>query len=272
MKLGKKVFALCCISTIVLSFGACKPDATEHITTTTTGVQETAPTQLPTEPPATEPPQTEVTAAPVEATSPAKKTNAEIIELYNAAYNKTKAAGTLLGADNTTVTEVYLSGKKNEMLSKLMPSAMGMFNKPRSDNPLPPHEMTTSQVTEADVLSVDFRDDGSTYYIKLMPADATNISPGSAGAGKFFQPLPDIATVYLEPFGLKWTSGTKEENAWLEYSGGSCEVTVNKASGMIVSAKYVCLGSVNINNAQLGININGAKIPMETVTIYPAPQ
>lgn len=274
MKTVKKVIALSCVLSMAACFASCKPDNPAEGSTTAPVVTETQQPVTETTTEITEALTTEqtqpVTQAPT-TTVPAQKTAAEIIAIFNDAHNNTKAAGNFFGTNNTTATEIYLNGKLNGALSPIVSMAIGLFNKSIHTNPLPPAALATSQITESDLLSVDFKDNGATYYIKLVPIDGVNITPGSAGPGRVFEPLPDIAKDYLEPYGLTWTSGTRDDNVKLEYSGGYCEATIDKATNRFISATYSCKGAVHIDNGKFyGQSINQAKVPMETITVYPA--
>lgn len=269
MKKAKRLVALCCIGTIAVCFAACKPDTPEEITTTSE-VQQTETTTQEAES-TTLPPETTTETA----TEGAKEqTKAEILAIYNEAYNKTKAAGSLLGKDVMSTGDVIWGGNPNKTLTNVVSTIVKASYESSTTNALSPKAsgFETSKLTEEDLASAEIKDNGNSWYVKLVPVDSENPTPGSAGAGRLFDIMPDI-TPYLDiiPGGIKFTSGTAAENMVVKYSGGYAEVTIDKTSGMITSAKYDAVCTLNINNAKVvGLTVNGASIRIEIVTSFPA--
>lgn len=264
----KRIIALCCVGVTAVCFASCKPDAPEAVTTTTTEpVSETTTVETtagaPSEPGET-PAQT--TQAPA---APAQLSTAEIVEIFNLAYNKTKATGSFIGQDQMTIDEVKLSDKKNSMVSGLAASAVGAFYTPKANNQLYPQAngFDTSQLTEADLSAAEIKDNGATYSVKLTPIESVNPTLGSAGAGRMFDLLPPIGP-YFEDYGGTWTTGTADDNIKVTYNG-YCEATIDKNSGLFTAAYYNVRILLEINNGKLYLPVNGAAIDLTMTSRFP---
>lgn len=256
----KKLAAICLAGILTICFASCKPDSSVGVSTTVSSTESTVPVT------------TDATESTQAATTAVQRTNAEIVELYNAAYNKTKATGTFLGTDQLNLGEMSLSGKVNPSLTKMCSGFGSMFFESKNTNILPPmvDGFETSKLTEADLSTIHFEDRGASYYIRMVPVDSENPTAGSPGAGRLFDVSINFVSYFEKIPGFTWTQGTTADNVKTIYSGGYCEVVIDKATGLFTSATYESRSVLHIDNAKIGISINDASVEMIIVTKYPA--
>lgn len=260
MKRTKKLVALGCIGAMVVCFASCQADQPISGSTSGPSASETVTAQ----------PETQTdSATQTETTSestvqvPSKLSDAELMELFCTAYNKAKASGSFLGTETVDIGDVYWNNKKNNLLTSVAGMAAGGDAGTKTGQPMPPHNAATLTLAQADVKSIEYQDQGAAYQIKLTPPKAINPVPGSEGAGKLFELLPDV-NLYLDKVpNFKWTEGTKDENLQVVYGDGYVEATIEKASGNLTSAKFVCNISIRIKNAMAaGIKVSQVSVPV----------
>lgn len=184
------------------------------------------------------------------------ETKAEIVAAYAAAYNKTKAAGTLLGKSEMKIEDIKIDGKENAALSKMLGGMSGSADD--KDMPLPPDSETnkymTCLITADDIEKATYKDNGNgTATITLVPKRVVNPKLGKDSQGKMLNVVDDFVKLMegFEDSGLSWAQGDANSNVEADTYGGYATVTYNLKTNMITSATYVLITHLSISHANV---------------------
>ena len=224
----------------------------------------------------------------------------DVVNYYNAAYNKTKTERAdyknsdgnidsfykLVGEEHLNLKpgSLLVDGKPNSFIDGLAPVILGSFGgggvnglapsanrNPDLDVDDNGASLTTSRVTVEDVLkcSVEENADG-TIKITIVPQSVNMSQKGMDAQGHFFNSLGAIDST-IEKIGVTWASGTTEENCKVMYEDGSVEVTIDPATGVVVKGDYHMIVKVDITHANLKIlNDRSASLTIYYDNNFPA--
>ena len=224
----------------------------------------------------------------------------DVVNYYNEAYNKTKTEKAdyqnkdgsiesfykLVGEEHLSLKpgSLLVDGKENSVINGLAPSILGSFGgggvnglapsanrNPDLDVDENGESLITSRVTVEDVLNcaVGENEDG-TIKITIVPQPVNMSHKGLDAQGHFFNSLGAIDAT-IEKIGVKWASGTTEENCQVVYKDGSVEVTIDPATGVITKGDYHMIVKVNIIHASLAIlNDRSASLTIYYDNNFPA--
>lgn len=203
----------------------------------------------------------------------------DVVNYYNEAYNKTKSERAdyrnengdiesfykLVGEERLSLKEgsLLVDGKPNSLLNAAVPGIMsgigggGVNGLSPSDNRNPDLDeykgvsLRTSLVTVDDVLkcAVEENEDG-TIKITIVPQTVNMSEKGMDAQGHFFNSLGAIDGA-IEDIGVKWATGTTEENCIVMYEGGSVEVTIDPAAGVVTAGKYHMIVNIDVTHANM---------------------
>ena len=142
---------------------------------------------------------------------------------------------------------------------------------PDLDNDANGETLTTSRVTVEDILKCGIVDNGDgTITMTLVPQSVNMSYQGQDAQGHFFNSLGAIDGA-IESIGVKWASGTTEENCKVIYEDGSAVVTIDTATGIITKADYHMIVNVNVVHASfLVLNDRSASLTIYYDQNYPA--
>lgn len=204
----------------------------------------------------------------------------DVVNYYIQCYNYTKTLtaqyndnGTtatyykLLGMEDLTIENLLVEGKSNDVVNKLVPSILGSVFKgglkglppcgnisPTADKVGDGIDVTKSLLTADDVLMANVVDNGDgTINITIQPKGVVLSMPGSDAQGHFFNTLGDITSTVESISVLSFSSGTISENFVVDYKGGSGTVTINTATGEIVSGEYTMRVHIDVQHADVAI-------------------
>lgn len=260
-KLGKLQFTnkwLCffLISLIVVTFGACGNQKTEGTgsTISTQGAEpeQTSATTQPSSAPTSKGEKehlsrdssAEKDAEPVQADNNSK---AAVLRAYAEAYNRTKAAGQLKGADSISILPgtFQLNNKANAIVEKLINGNVNHIFTRDGVLELPPSGpgYESCMVTEADIKIASRRENGEQIVLKLIPRDNGIPRRGEGGSGNLMEVVAvDQIKKLAGQQGVTFSGAQSfDDCVTLEYLGAECTIIIDRASGMITSAVYQSL-------------------------------
>lgn len=205
----------------------------------------------------------------------------DVVEYYNAAYDKTKAQTrdyinsdgeretwyTMLGEEDLQVTNIMIEGKENSMINSLVPTIVGGLysqglnglspctnRNPDADVDSNGDSLTTSRLVADDVLEANVADNGDgTITLQIQPKQVNMSEKGMDAQGHVFNSLGDIASVVDSITVLTWASGTTADNCLVDYSGGTVTVTIDTASGLITTGDYHMEAHISVNHATVKV-------------------
>ncbi|MDE7124536.1 MAG: hypothetical protein K2N83_03490 [Eubacterium sp.] len=211
------------------------------------------------------------------------KTEEDVVNYYNEAYNKTKAKTAqykdadgntqtfyaMVGTESLTLKEgsLLVNGAANSMINNLAP---GIIEKVFSANVngLPPcanrdpnndiddegASLMTSRVVPEDVAGCSVTDNGDgTITLLIVPALTEMSSKGKDAQGHFFNSLGALDSVIDSIGVVSWASGSTAENCKAIYDGGKVTVKIDTASGEIVEADYNMVVNVSLDHATVTV-------------------
>lgn len=219
------------------------------------------------------------------------KTQDDVVNYYTECYNNTKAQTAnyidkdgnvqeyyaLVGEEKLSVDEIYVDGKKNEMLNKTVPAiaqsafAKGVYGLPPSNNRDPAmdndnmeagnpgkYDYTKSYFTPEHCLACNVTDNNDgTIKIVIQPKAASMSYRGADSQGAFFEVLKDLESavdgIFTSYDMVSWASGTTKENCTVNYSGGTGEVVIDTKTNTIISADYHMKVFVEIKHANITV-------------------
>lgn len=222
----------------------------------------------------------------------------DVISFYKAAYDKTKAKTAQYTDENGTVQEWYafagsqeiiasdilIDGQSNAVINKLIPQLLDSLYKPsiaglqpsmNQDPVLDVDEnnesLLTLRATADDLLAANVTDNNDgTVTIKMQPKMAEMSHVGLDSQGKIFTSLNDIGSVYDAVDAFTWASGTTDENVRVTYKDGVAEVTIDVASGEIVSATYNMRAYASVQHANLAVvHDKSATVTVDYIVKFP---
>lgn len=214
------------------------------------------------------------TAAPVEQTT--VPSTAWIVDIYNTVYNTTKADPTFVGNDEILISDITVDGIKNSAVDSIVYSVLDMIYNPRT-LPLPPYSETnpfpTSIFTAADAAQAEWTDLGNgTASIRIVPHPSVNSGLGE-GQGKMFNVINDIRPIFdaLSAFSFRWSEGNVDSNVTVTYDGGYCEVTYDRTTMKMISAKYVMDLEIAVKNINILFGNHNAEVDITYTQTFPTP-
>lgn len=202
----------------------------------------------------------------------------DIVNYYVESYNYTKTLtaqyndnGTtatyykLLGMEDLTVENLLVEGQSNDMINDLVPSIVGgLFTgglkglppcgniSPTADTVGDGIDVTKSLLTADDVLAANVKDNGDgTIDITIQPKAVILSMPGQDSQGKFFNTLGDISSTVESISMLSFSSGTINDNFVVNYEGGTGTVTIDTATGEILSGDYTMNVHIDVSHANV---------------------
>lgn len=223
----------------------------------------------------------------------------DLVDYYNAAYDKTKADTIeyidadgntavwygLLGAESLAISNILVEGKENTVLNNLIPTLLDSLYSPGLSGLAPSanrdpaldidskgDSLTTSRLVADDLLAANVKDNGDgTITITLQPKYVNMSLKGLDAQGHVFTTLDDIGSVVEAIDVFEWASGTTEENCKVNYYGGTAEATIDTATGKVVAGNYVMLAYVDIQHATITVIKDKSMSALVTYTVtYPA--
>lgn len=216
------------------------------------------------------------------------------VESYNytksltAQYNdngKTATYYKLLGMENLQVENIMVEGKSNDLINQLVPTIVGsLFTgglkglppcgniDPTLDTVGDGINVTKSLLTADDVLMANVVDNGDgTINITIQPKAVVLSMPASDAQGHFFNVLGDITSTVESIDQLSFSSGSINDNFVVTYKGGSGTVTINTATGEIVSGDYTMNVHVDVTHANvLVLKDKSASLDIVYTNTFPA--
>lgn len=223
----------------------------------------------------------------------------DVVAYYVEAFNKTKAhtipygvegGGTedlyaLVGTEVLTVKSILVDGKENGVINNAVaPIVSNLFKggvkglpptwscNPNSDND-GETDFRTSQLLAEDVQACNVKDNGDGTITMQIQPKPVNIAMHNADAqGRFFAVLGDIKAT-VDSIGIvTFAQGGIDDNIKAMYEGGFGTVTIDTASGEVVSGNYLMKVEVAITHANaLGIlKDKSATVSIEYVNEFPA--
>lgn len=209
------------------------------------------------------------------------KTDADVVNYYVAAFNKTKAETAkyknddgsvsdyykMLGADQLNVEDLLIDGKENGTISGLVPGIVGGLFSP-GVNGLPPsnnknpdedkdangESFMASRLVPEDILATSVTDNKDGTITLILQPKLTELStPGMDAQGHMFNTLGDITGVVDSISVLSWASGDTASNVKCNYMGGTATVKIDTKSGMIVEADYNEVVKISVTHASVAI-------------------
>ncbi len=202
----------------------------------------------------------------------------DIVNYYVESYNYTKSLtaqyndnGTtatyykLLGMEDLSVENLLVEGKSNDMINELIPSILGsVFTgglkglppcgniSPTADTVGDGINVTQSLLTVGDVLAANVADNGDgTIDITIQPKAVVLSMPGADSQGRFFNTLGDITSTVESISVLSFSSGTINDNFVVNYEGGTGTVTIDTATGEILSGEYTMNVHIDVSHADV---------------------
>ena len=202
----------------------------------------------------------------------------DVINYYNTAYNNTKAQTAqyqnsdgsvatfyaLVGEEHLSLKDgsLLVDGKPNSILDAAVPGVMksiggGGVNgispsdnrDPNLDNDETGASLTTSRATVDDVRNCSVKENADgTLEITIVPQAVNMSHKGMDAQGHFFNALGAIDGA-IEQIGVKWASGTTEENCIVMYEGGSVVATIDPSSNLITKADYHMVVNIDVVHA-----------------------
>ena len=222
------------------------------------------------------------------------------VECYNytksltAQYDEngeTKTYYKLLGDEAMEIGDVYIDGKANAVVNKLVPGIVsGMFspstyglvpcynrdpnldNNSEDEHKKADHDFKTSMVTADDILACNVKDNGDgTITMSIQPKAAEMAMRGEDSQGKFFEVLGDIGGVVASIDAVSFAQGTPEENIKVTYKGGTVIVKIDTKTNEIVEADYNMIAEVAVTHACIAvIKDKSANLAITYKNHYPA--
>lgn len=206
---------------------------------------------------------------------------ADVVNYYNAAYDKTKAKTKtysavegsetwtfyeFLGNESLNIKEgsLLVDGKANSIINNAAPTIISSIysanvnglppcasRDPNSDVDSAGASLGTSRVVPEDIETCNVVDNGDgTITLTLVP-NAVNLSEkGMDAQGHFFNSLGAIDQT-LGQVGVTFASGSSEENCKVMYETGKAVVKIDTASGEIVEADYNMVVNINLTHASV---------------------
>ncbi|MBR2134518.1 MAG: hypothetical protein IJ851_07405 [Eubacterium sp.] len=225
----------------------------------------------------------------------------DVISFYKVAYDKTKAKTAQYTDENGTVQEWYafagsqeiiasdilIDGQSNAVINKLIPQLMDSLYKPSiaglqpsmNQDPLLDvdennESLLTLRATADDLLAANVTDNNDgTVTLKMQPKRVEMSHVGLDSQGKIFTSLNDIGAVYDAVEAFTWASGTTDENVKVTYKDGVAEVTIDVASGEIVSATYNMRAYAAVQHANLAVvHDKSATVTVDYIVKFPCDQ
>lgn len=211
------------------------------------------------------------------------KTNEDVVNYYNDAYNKTKAktmdvknsngdVETLygfIGEENLQIKEgsLLVDGSANAMLNGMVPGILGnIFHKnicalppqsnrhPADDKDSAGASLSTSRVVVDDILGAKVEDNGDgTITLTLIPVKTEMSEKGMDSQGHFFNSLGALDSVVGSISVLSFSQGGASDNVKATYEGGQAVVKIDTASGEIVEADYNMVVNVDVQHANVTV-------------------
>ena len=201
----------------------------------------------------------------------------DVVNYYNTVYNNTKTQTAqyqnsdgsvatfyaLVGEEhlNLKTGSLLVDGKPNSILDGAVPGIMSKIGggvnglspsdnrDPNLDNDETGASLTTSRVTVDDILKCGIVDNGDgTITMTLVPKGVSMSHKGMDAQGHFFNSLGAIDGA-IEELGVKWASGTTEENCKVMYEDGSAVVTIDTATNTVVKADYHMVVNIDVVHA-----------------------
>ena len=201
----------------------------------------------------------------------------DVVNYYNTVYNNTKSQTAQYQNSDGSVATFYalvgeehlnlkpgsllVDGKPNSILDGAVPGIMSKIGggvnglspsdnrDPNLDNDETGASLTTSRVTVDDILKCGIVDNGDgTITMTFVPKGVNMSHKGMDAQGHFFNALGAIDGA-IEELGVKWASGTTEENCKVMYEGGSAEVVINTATNTVVKADYHMVVNIDVVHA-----------------------
>lgn len=237
------------------------------------------------------------------------QTDEDVANFYIEAYNYTKTLTAeyvqedgstatfykLLGDEDLTIGDVYIDGKANSTINKLVPGIVsGMFSagtyglvpcsnrNPDLDNNSEnvangevdtEYDFRTSHMNAAeDILASNVVDNGDgTITVTLQPKAQELAMRGEGPQGSSFEVLGDISGTVSQISIVKFEEGDANENVIVEYKGGTITAKIDTATKEVVEADYKMLVDVAVNHATVTVIKNkSAKLQITYTNHYPA--
>lgn len=198
------------------------------------------------------------------------------VECYNytksltAQYNDNGTTATyykLLGIESITIENLLVEGQSNSIIDNLVPTILDSLFTPNLKG-LPPCgnispeadtvgdgiNVNTSLLTAEDVEAANVVDNGDgTINITIQPKGVVLSMPGQDAQGHFFNTLGDITSTVESISVLSFSSGTIADNFVVDYSGGTGTVTIDTATGEILSGEYTMLVHIDVSHANVSV-------------------
>lgn len=208
------------------------------------------------------------------------KTQDDVVNYYVECYNYSKTLtaqyndnGTtatyykLLGMESLTIENLLVEGQSNKVINDLVPTILdSVFNagvkalppcgniSPSADTVGDGINVQKSLLTPEDVEVANVVDNGDgTIDITIQPKGVVLSMPGSDAQGHFFNTLGDITSTVESISVLSFSSGTISDNFVVDYSGGSGTVTIDTATGEILSGEYTMLVHIDVQHANVTV-------------------
>ncbi len=211
------------------------------------------------------------------------KTQEDVVNYYNEAYNKTKAKTKVysavdgsetwtfyefLGDEKLQIKEgsLLIDGKANSMINGMVgPILSNIFKS--NVNGLPPcasrdplsdidskgNSLATSRVVPEDVAACSVTDNGDgTITLTLVPVAVNLSEKGMDAQGHFFNSLGAIDKT-ISDVGVTFASGSIEENCTVMYETGKTVVKIDTASGEMVEADYNMVVNIELKHASIAV-------------------
>lgn len=222
------------------------------------------------------------------------ETLADVVTVYNDAYNKTKAkTAQYKDADGNTQTfyaflgeedlqlkpdSLLVDGSSNKIVNGLVPTILDGVFKPNV-NGLPPQAnrnpdedkdekgelMHESRVVEADIKAASaVENSDGTVTLTIVPVTTEMSTKGMDSQGHFFNSLGKLDAVVASISAISFPEGDVSQYVKATYEGGTATVTIDPKTGEFTKAEYHMVVNVNVEHA----SITALKDKSATLTLF----
>ncbi len=231
------------------------------------------------------------------------KTVDDLVNYYVECYNYTKSLTAdyinpdgnkekyykLIGTEDLKVGDVYIDGKANAVINKLVPTIVSGIFQPNAyglppcnnknpdwdntgDESDPKLDFRTSYLKPEHILAANAKDNGDgTITLEIQPKAGEMSMRGEDSQGSFFEVLGDIAGVVGNIKQLSFTEGGAKENVKVSYKGGVGTVKIDTKTKEITEATYHMVVSVSVTHANVAVIKNkSANLQIDYTNTYPA--